>query len=198
MIMSSTDILNRFYQRMMPLFPPQAERILETAPVDNVSQLSFRYTFSVSAMTKVSRIIEDAAMASPRTSELHASFQYLSRLTDQQARYQRVAENTNGLWLYYAADTDPAPFTELLSSPYVTTIDTGDSPMVNYWFVIAYGPGVNMTLLAQEVDSLAGEDRYYEGFYTFEPDPAYQVLSILHQIYPDAAPRPTAPEQMSQ
>ncbi len=159
-----------------------------------LQDLAFRYTFSVDAMTKISHIIEDAVIHTPRTAVLHASFQYLSRIVPQQARYQEVAQAAEGLWLYYAADSDPAQADALLKMPRVFSIDTADTPLVNYWFVVAYGGGVHMTLLAQEIPSLSGRERYYEGFYTFEADAAYQILYILHQIYPAIVPLPLPPD----
>ncbi len=190
----NTTILQTFYNRMMPLFTPQAERILDSVQPAVLQDLAFRYTFSVEAMIKISHIIEDAVIQTPRTAVLHASFQYLSRIVPQQARYQQVAQTAEGLWLYYAADADPATAVSLLSMPRVFTIDTADTPLVNYWFVVAYGGGIHMTLLAQEIPSLSGHERYYEGFYTFEADAAYQILHILHQIYPKDVPLPLPPD----
>ncbi|HRQ38630.1 MAG TPA: DICT sensory domain-containing protein [Chloroflexota bacterium] len=190
----SINILQTFYNRMMPLFTPQAERILDSVQPTALQDLAFRYTFSVDAMTKISHIIEDAVIQTPRTAVLHASFQYLSRITPQQARYRQVAQAAEGLWLYYAADADPAQADTLLKMPRVFSIDTADTPLVNYWFVVAYGGGVHMTLLAQEILSLSGHERYYEGFYTFEADAAYQILHILHQIYPAKVPLPLPPD----
>lgn len=189
----SIEILQTFYHRMMPLFMPQAERVLETSPAQAFNEMAFRYTFSVDAMIKISRIIERQAQQIPLVADFHASFQYLSRVIPQQQRYQEVARAARGLWLYYAADTDAAPLQNLLALPRVTVIDTGATPLVNYWFVVAYGEGVSMTLLAQEVPALRGDERYYEGFYTFQPDTAFQILAILHQIYPTAVPQPLAP-----
>lgn len=192
--MTKTNILQTFYNRMMPLFTPQAERILDSVQPTALQDLAFRYTFSVDAMTKISHIIEDAVIHTPRTAVLHASFQYLSRIAPQQARYQQVAQAAEGLWLYYALDTNPAQAASLLNMPRVFSIDTADTPLVNYWFVVAYGGGVHMTLLAQEIPSLSGHERYYEGFYTFEADAAYQILHILHQIYPVTVPLPLPPD----
>lgn len=58
----NTDILQTFYQRMMPLFTPQAEKILEHMDSRKLTDIAFRYTFSVEAMTKISHIIEDAVI----------------------------------------------------------------------------------------------------------------------------------------
>jgi hypothetical protein len=191
----SVQILQTFYQRMMPLFMPQAERVLDRLDPTKLNDVSFRYTFSVQAMTKISYIIEDSVLTSPRTADLHASFQYLSRVKPQLPRYENIARTARGLWLYYEPDTDDASVHNLVKTPYVTGVDTSGTPLVNYWFVVAYGGGVHMTLLAQEVASLSNSERYYEGFYTFEAATAYQILHILHQIFPKTVPNPRPPEE---
>ena len=50
--------------------------------------------------------------------------------------------------------------------------------------LVAYRPQAERLL--QQVPK--EPDRYYEGFYTFEPDVAYQVVTLMHQIYPDQVP----------
>jgi hypothetical protein len=76
-----------------------------------------------------------------------------------------------------------------------TIIDTTNSSLAQYWFVVAYGPGIGMSLVAEEVPSLTGTERFYEGFYTFELATAYQLSLILHQIFPDDVRRPVTPEE---
>jgi hypothetical protein len=190
--MMTNQILQTFYHRMLPLYTPQAEKFLKTAESGVLNRISFRYTFSVGAMIQISRIIEDAVIATPRTAILHISFQEISRLLPQRTRYQQVAEAALGIWFYGENDVGSASFRPL---PRTTIIDTANTVLTHYWFVVAYGPGIGMTLLAEEVASLTGTDRYYEGFYTFEPDVAYQVIKILHQSYPALVPSPLAPEQ---
>lgn len=190
---TSANILQTFYNRMMPLFTPQAERVLENMPTQAFNEMAFRYTFSVAAMTKISYIIEDSVQQTPLAADFHASFQYLSRVLPQQQRYKRVAQTARGLWLYCKSDIDPYPLRDLLTMPQVININTDGTPLLNYWFVVAYGEGIHMTLLAQEISALHGSERYYEGFYTFQPDTAFQVLSILHQIYPVVIPQPQPP-----
>lgn len=189
----SNQILQAFYQRMMPLFRPQAEKFVSSIRPDSLGRLAFRYTFSVDAMIKISHIIEDAVLANARVADLHVSFQYLSRLRPQETRYRRLAGSAHGLWLYGVQD-EGTP--DLASWPNTTVITTADTLLVNYWFVVAYGPGVGMSLLAEEVASMETADRYYEGFYTFEPAIAHQLLSIMHQIYPAAVPLPATPEEL--
>ncbi len=190
----SIEILQSFYQRMMPIFPPQAERILDSVEKAAFNEMAFRYTFSVEAMTKISHIIEDAAIESQRACDFHASFQYLSRLDPQRDQYQAIVDSGKNLWLYYEPDVEASSaVSNLLRHKNVRIIETTETPLVNYWFVVAYGDELSMTLLAYEVPALSGSERYYEGFYTFEADTAYQVLSILHRIFPDRVPRPVPP-----
>jgi len=146
----NNEILQTFYQRMLPLFPPQAEKFLTTARPEIWKSRSFRYTFSVPAMIKISHIIEDTVIANRRAATLHVSFQHLSRLLPQKARYQRVAKAAQGLWLYGSCDLAEA---ELASLPRTTVIDTSNTLLLKYWFVVAYGAGVGMSQLAEEVCS---------------------------------------------
>jgi len=176
---------------MMPLYTPQAEKFLDTAKVSKFSEVSFRYTFSVEAMTKISHIIENSAISNPGIANVHVSFQHMSRLLPQKEQYRQVSKAANGLWLYGGLDTTDQNLSFLTKS---ILVDTSDSLLTHYWFVVAYGPGVGMALLAEEVAALDGEDRYYEGFYTFEQDVAYQIIAILHQIYPQQVPAPKPPE----
>ena len=187
-------ILRNFHQRTLSLYRPQAEKFLNDAEPDLLRQVSFRYTFSVEAMIHISRVIEDMALTNPRVAEFHASFQYLSRLQPQQDRYEQIAKAVKELYLYYTPDVD-GKILDRRSN--VVHIDTTYTSLVDYWFVVIYGPGISMSLLAEEVASLGGPDRYYEGFYTFESDVAYQIITILHRSYPGRIPKPMPPEQFT-
>lgn len=189
----SNEIFETFYYRMMPLFKPQAEQILTISAPEDFRRVAFRYTFSVEAMTKISHIIEDMVIRTPAVADLHVSFQYLSRLLPQRDRYRRVAQAARKLWLYGTYDT---PATTLNFLPRAAIIDTSGTTLMQYWFVVAYGPGVGMSLVAEEIPAMTGAERFYEGFYTFELDVAYQLNLILHQIYPDQVRRPIPPEQL--
>jgi DICT domain-containing protein len=191
----SNQILHAFHHRMMPLFTPQAEKFIHTVKPETLNRIAFRYTFSVEAMIKISHIIEDAVLSNARVADLHVSFQYLSRIRPQEPRYRRLAESAHGLWLYGAPDPGSPNFDGWRN---LTVINTAHTLLLDYWFVVAYGPGIGMSLLAEEVPALDSNDRYYEGFYTFEPAVAHQIISILHQIYPAAVPLPPAPEQLPQ
>ena len=187
------NIFETFYYRMLPLFKPQAEQILTISPPETLSRTSFRYAFSVEAMTNISHIIEDMVIGTPAVATMQVSFQHLSRVMPQQARYRQVAEAATGLWLYGRQDIPP---NELSSLARATLIDTTGSYLTHYWFVIAYGPGLGMSLVAEEVPSLVGEKRFYEGFYTFDLETAYELNLILHQIFPDRVRRPVSPERL--
>ena len=181
----------QFFQRTLPTLSPQAETLLSKISIENLRTKPFRYIFSVNMMTQVSHLIEDAAVQAPRPAELHVSFQYLSRIQDQASRYERIAPKVAGMWLYAVPDA------ALPSWPNTHFVDTSSSALVNYWFVIAYGPSLSMILIAEEKGSAPdnqSEGRIYEGFYTFEQDIAYKVLNLLHLIFPSQVAAPIPPE----
>lgn len=189
--MNNKDILGNFYRRMLPLYQPRTEAVLQRTTQSDLQHLTFRYIFTVDGMTTISHMIENLITSSPDTADSHVSFQYFSRITPQLELYTQVARASKGLWLYGIPD---APTPDL---PKTTYINTSSTPLENYWFVIAYGPGVSATLLAEEItpeERLPGEPRMYEGFYTFEPDTSFQVLAVLHQIFPHSIAPPIAPE----
>lgn len=187
------SVISNFYHRLLPLYAPRAEELLKSAHPEDMRKLNFRYIFSIKGMIDISHLIEDAVTDNPGVAETHVSFQYISRFAKQANRYAKVAEASNGLWLYGAFDA------KLPSLPKTKLIDTAQTALVDYWYIVAYGPGISMTLLAEEIQpkkSIEGETRLYEGFYTFAPDTAYQLLSILHQSYPQDVPAPVPPERL--
>jgi len=189
--MNNKDILGNFYQRMLPLYRPRTEAVLQRTTPSDLQHLTFRYIFTVDGMATISHMIEDLITSSPDTSDSHVSFQYFSRIAPQIERYTLVARTSKWLWLYGIPD---APTPKLQKTTYV---DTSGTPLENYWYVIAYGPGISACLLAEEItpeERLPGEPRMYEGFYTFEADTTFQVLAVLHQIFPDNIAAPVIPE----
>lgn len=188
------DILGNFYRRMLPLYQPRTEALLRRTSPSDLQRLTFRYIFTVDGMTEISHMIEGLITASLSVSDSHVSFQYFSRLAPQMDRYKLVAQSSRGLWLYGVPDA------QLPELPNTTYVDTAGTPLEHYWYVIAYGPGLSATLLAEEItpeERLPGEPRMYEGFYTFEADTTYQVLAVLHQLFHEQVPPPTIPELMT-
>ncbi len=186
------DILSSFFQKNMPGFTPRAESFLKSASASDLQSLNFRYIFSVNGMVEISHLIEDTIIHTPSVAETHVSFQYFSRIADQHERYVKVAEASRGLWLYGIPDAPLPAFSR------ATGVDTTGTPLENYWFVIGYGPGFSMTLLAEEVvhahPETTGEARMYEGFYTFDSNTTYKLLIVLHQMFPAQVAEPTMPE----
>lgn len=186
-------VISNFYHRLLPLYAPRAEELLKTAHPEDMRKLNFRYIFTVKGMIDISYLIEDAVTENPGVAETHVSFQYMSRFAQQAERYAKVAEASNGLWLYGAFDAELPPL------PKTTLINTDNTALLDYWYIVAYGPGISMTLLAEEIvpeNPIPGESRLYEGFYTFDPDTAYQLLRILHQSYPQDVSAPIPPERL--
>ena len=191
--MDNRDILGHFFNRLMPIFPPRTEAFLKKMNAEKLKQINFRYIFTVNGMVEISHMIEDMVIDSPGVADLHVSFQYFSRFTDQQERYTKVAHNATGLWVYGVPD---ARLPELERA---IEVNTSGTPLEHYWFVLTYGPGHSAALLAEEVtpaDRLADEPRMYEGFYTFEADTTYQIILLLNQMFPKQVPIPTSPEKM--
>lgn len=185
------DILTQFFGKLLPLFPPRAEAFLKSAHPDDLQRVNFRYIFTVQGMVEISHLIEDFVLANPGAADMHVSFQAFSRFADQEERYARLSESVQGLWLYGVPDVPPPQL------PRTSIVDTSGTPLEQYWFVIAYGPGVHMTLLAEEInpaDRLPDEPRMYEGFYTFDPNFAYKVLNVLHTLFPEQVSQPVPPE----
>ncbi len=185
------DILGNFFGKLMPLFPPRSEAFLKVATEEDLKHVNFRYIFTVQGMIEISHLIEDAIVHSPGVAETHVSFQYFSRIKDQQERYVRVAHAANGMWLYGVPDVPLPDFERTVA------VDTTGTPLEHYWFVIGYGPGFAMCLLAEEqnpAERLPGEPRMYEGFYTFDPNFTYKVLTVLHLLFPEQVGEPTLPE----
>lgn len=188
------DILGSFFNRIMPLFPPRTEAVLRDVNTDSLRELNFRYIFTVDGMTTISHVIEDMITKNPGVADLHVSFQYFSRFADQEKRYEELARNATGLWLYGVEDV-PAP-----QLPRLNVVSTAGTPLEKYWFVIAYGPGVHATLLAEEItpeNRLLHEPRMYEGFFTFEASTSFQILALLNQMFVKQVPAPVAPEAIT-
>jgi hypothetical protein len=154
----------------------------------DLQHASFRYIFSVDGMIKISRLIEDTVIKTPGVADMHVSFQYFSRIAAQEKQYMRVAEATNNLWLYGIPDAPLPKF------PRSQGISTGGTPLEEYWFVVAYGPGIYATLLAKEIMPEDGQ-RLYEGFFTFETQTAYQIITVLHQMFPSQISEPVPPAE---
>lgn len=179
----------RFFNKILPAFSPQPESNVAQFNSEQLRQVQFRYYLSVQAMTAISHLIEDTAARSSRPPQLHVCFQYLSRIRDQFQRYQELTPNLQRLWLYAVADAEPPMWQN------TTYIDIANSPLVNYWFVIAYGSGLSMTLVAEEkAPRPDNPKRSYEGFYTFDEQLTYRLLNLLHLNFPAQVPPPLHPE----
>lgn len=179
----NNDVLSSFYQNLLPLFQPRTEDHLHRLKSQDMQHASFRYIFSVDNMTEISHLIEDSVIETRGIADTHVSFQYFSRIAAQLEQYKRVAASAKSLWLYGIPD---APMPDL---PHTLGISVSGTPLEKYWFVVAYGPGIYATLLAQEIMPEQGQ-RLYEGFYTFEPQTAYQIIRLLHQMFPSQIPEP--------
>jgi hypothetical protein len=188
----NSEILQTFHQRLLPLFTPQSEKLLQRLDPTRLQQVAFRYIFSLESMHRLGQMIEDGLMAAPGSADLHLSFQQFARLGSQEESYRRRLASATGLWIYGEAD---AADLNLPSEVNAHFVDTSNTLLTRYWCAVAYGPAISMSLLAEQVSALSGDELYYEGFYSFEPEVAYQIVSILHEIFPDSVPLPASPDE---
>lgn len=185
------SLFTRFFNKVLPEFSPQPESTVAQFNAEQLRQVQFRYYLSVEAMTSISHLIEDTAARSSRPAQLHVCFQYLSRIREQAQRYQEITPHLQRLWLYAVSDA------ELPSWQNTIYIDITNSVIVNYWFVVAYGSGLSMTLFAEEKAPRPDNPklkRSYEGFYTFDEQLTYKLLNLLHLNFPAQVPPPIPPE----
>ena len=166
--------LQSLIDNMLALVDEKPEREL-TQSRDVVSFGSFSYTASVKAMELMSHIIEDAVIDSPGEIDLLVSFQKMSRVKNQLARYTRVAQSARRLVLAGEIDW------QVPTWPRVEVIDTANDPMIDYWYVVAEGGGVHMALLAQEISGVAGQ-RNYKGFFTLDRAIARKVAATIQDL----------------
>lgn len=114
---SSQELFVQFFDKILPRYRPQPEKVLQRLTPRDLKLLNFRYIFDVSGMTEISHTIEDLVMATPATAIMHTCFQYLSRLEDQLERYQRLSQACQQLWLYGIIDA------QIPNWPKTTAID---------------------------------------------------------------------------
>ena len=62
------------------------------------------------------------------------------------------------------------------------------------WFAVAHDPAIYISPIAEEISN-GNDERIYAGLYTFEPQAAFQVVSFLHQMFPQQIPAPVSPEE---
>jgi hypothetical protein len=187
----NSEILQTFHQSLMPLFTPQSEKLLQSLNATGLQQIAFRFIFSLESMVRLSRMMEDALMVTPGSADLHLSLQQFAHLRPQAERHQQLLAAARRIWVYGEADKADLDLQAQVNAHFV---DTSNTLLTRYWCTTAYGAGMSMSLLAEQVSALSGDDRYYEGFYTFEPEVAFQIVSILHEIFPDTVPLPESPD----
>ncbi len=182
----SQGVLNNFFTRNLPLFEPRAQAFLRDLKPEQLRSEKFRALFSVQEMLRISYRLENLVVAVRGAAEVHVSFQHFSRFKRQMNRYEKVARAARHLWLYGVPDTPLQPMVN------TTLVDTSATQLVDYWFIVISGPGVSATLLAEETTHLdeTSAPRQYQGFYTYEPMTAFQLISLLHQTFPGSVPSP--------
>ncbi len=156
--------------------------VVETKPETDITKLrpeivrfeSFSYVASIKAMEMMSHIIEDSVLDMPGVVDFMVSFQLMSRLKNQLDRYSQLASASRTMLLLGETDWQiPETWTR------TKVIDTKNHPMQDYWFVVADGAGVGMSLLAQQI---ADKPRRYRGFFTFDRGISHKVNTTIRSL----------------
>jgi hypothetical protein len=139
-------------------------------------------------MLHLSRQIEDAALSHAGITEMHVSFQSMQRFAPQIERYQQIASSVMGMWVYGNHDTS------LPLLPRTAYVDTHATPMRDFWWMIASGPGLSLCLIAEEIPCMVNPLRscashQYRGFYTSLESTGREALDLLHEAFPQQVPQ---------
>lgn len=126
-----------------------------------------------SDLLSASREIEDLAFRRGE-GELHAGFQRLDAISQQQSVYERLAETELSIHLYAPPDGQSVPTIE------GTTLHTEDTPeLARMWFVAFEGAD-------EDVCTLVAEERapnQYAGVWSYDPNITTLVLDRLRSRY---------------
>jgi DICT domain-containing protein len=144
--------------------------------LDQLDETMFT-SYSTQKMVAASREIEDRAWRIGRGS-LHAGFQRMSVLADELPVYDRLAER-DGLSVHAYAYPDGEG--SLDASPHLTIHDDDSDEILNSWFVVYDGDGVNenkCALVAEE-----REPRRFYGFWTYDTETVDYVVNHLEHTY---------------
>lgn len=130
---------------------------------------------SVSEMIRISRDIEEAALAAG-SGELHAGFQRLSRVADDRRTrrmYEAVADRGVDVHLY-GVDDAGGP----LDDRFAVHADDGDEIADSWFALFDGGDGRRRGLVCEERG-----DREYSGFWTFDDGVVERTVDYLRRAY---------------
>jgi hypothetical protein len=145
-------------------------------------------------MIRISHEIENATIVEGARSRIFAGFQRFSRFLPQMARYQRLAQKAELVFVFGIPDVTLPPITNVTYVPLAPTDE-----LAREWFLISYGRDYASALATQEIASSVqqrDEDRQFRGFLNYKPALA-SILNNWLTSAVDAPPVYLEPEQVN-
>jgi DICT domain-containing protein/GAF domain-containing protein len=141
------------------------------------SQIYFK-----TSLTALSHAIEDIVLAGTEQPLVIANFQQERFYRQEAARYRRIAERTDLVYVLAAPETDFAS----VDAPYATIGLERSDPLAQEWHLAVIGEHFSACLICREhaapVDAIELDSaRQFQGFWTFDPDVSRQAALLLCQ-----------------
>ncbi len=148
------------------------------------AQIYFKTT-----LTAISHAMEDLVLASTEQPLIIANFQQERYYRQESARYQRIAQRTDRVYVLAAPETDfasaPAPFATV-------GLEQSDE-LAQEWHLAIVGENYSACLICREYAAPVGtidldSARQFRGFWTFDPAITRQAAALLLQRISDYRP----------
>jgi DICT domain-containing protein/signal transduction histidine kinase len=161
--------------------------------LESFPQLQAQIYFKTS-LTALSHAIEDIVLASTEQPLVIANFQQERFYRQEAARYRRIAQRTDQVYVLAAPETDFAS----VPAPYATIGLEQTDTLAQEWHLAIVGQNFSACLICREyaapVDAIDLDSaRQFRGFWTFDPDVSRQAALLLCQrigrYRPDLADR---------
>jgi DICT domain-containing protein/GAF domain-containing protein len=141
------------------------------------AQIYFKAT-----LTALSHAIEDLVLAGTEQPLVIANFQHERFYRQETARYQRIAQRTDQVYILAAPETDFAS----APAPYATIGIEPTDELAQEWHLAIVGQNYSACLICREYAAPVGaieldSARQFRGFWTFDPDVSRQAALLLLQ-----------------
>jgi DICT domain-containing protein len=125
-------------------------------------------------MLVISHEIENTIIKHQVRARVFSAFQWMSRFTPQVARYQRLAQFAEAVYVFGCMDTVPPPIANVHYIPLKQT-----DQLAKEWFLIADSPEYFTALATEEITPprTPEEERQFQGIWTFDED----LVSIMQE-----------------
>lgn len=125
-------------------------------------------------MSLISYEIENASLVDHAQSIIFSGFQRFSSFIPQAKRYERLARQSKGIYVFGIDDADPPEIPNLTYVPL-----TRHHQLAKEWFLVSYGKEYCSALATEELTDMDDPDdtRMFKGIWTFD----LQFTSLLYE-----------------